>query len=268
MYDIEMLGSKLNTKELGRTFLQFDSIQCAVKKARNISAQSPNGMVILAEEQWNSKGRNKGIWYSPKGGLYLSIIFKNVCDRELENVLNLGAIAAIHDVLENMGIESELKLPNDLYYDGRKLGSTLVEKSLKGRQVSYIVGIRINLDINQDDFVSNIDRGISLSQITDKKIQREVFVADILNNLEEKYLNYIENERCDLFRPWIEMFERCDNLMEMRKRGNKRWKKIEIAGFNNDGNLLYTDCLSSGDIIDMKKMEVRMIKERDNNENR
>ena len=59
MYDFELLNSILDTKEVGRTFLQFDSLQCAVKKARSISAQSPNGMVILAEEQWNSRGETR-----------------------------------------------------------------------------------------------------------------------------------------------------------------------------------------------------------------
>ena len=107
------------------------------------------------------QGRNKDLWYSPKGGLYLSIIFKNNSGRDLANVLNFAAAASVHDVLGCIGIETDLKLPNDLYYDDKKLGSILVEKSSKGREVSYIVGIRVNLDIESEDLASNIDRGIS-----------------------------------------------------------------------------------------------------------
>ena len=261
MYDFDLLNSILETREVGRTFLQFDSIQCAVKKARSISAQSPNGMVILAEEQWDSKGRNKDLWYSPKGGLYLSIIFKNAGVRDLTNVLNFAAVASVHDVLKNIDIETELKLPNDLYYEDKKLGSTLVEKSIKGREVSYIVGIRVNLDIKNEDFMSNIDRGISLNQIAGERIPREKLVSDILNDLEKKYLGFVEDEGQELFQPWNRMFERYDNLMEIRKKGNKRWKKVEISGFDCDGSLLYSDCSSCGNIVDMNKQEVRMIKE-------
>jgi BirA family biotin operon repressor/biotin-[acetyl-CoA-carboxylase] ligase len=239
-----------------------------VKKARSISAQSPNGMVILAEEQWDSKGRNKDLWYSPKGGLYLSIIFKKDGGRDLTNVLNLAAAASVHDVLKSIDIETELKLPNDLYYEEKKLGSTLVEKSIKGREVSYIVGIRVNLDIKNEDFISNIDRGISLNQITGERIQREKLVSDILNDLEKKYLGFVEEEGQELFQPWNRMFERYDNLMEIRKKGNKRWKKVEISGFDCDGSLLYSDCSSCGNIVDMNKQEVRMIKESNINEDR
>ncbi|SHJ88514.1 BirA family transcriptional regulator, biotin operon repressor / biotin-[acetyl-CoA-carboxylase] ligase [Dethiosulfatibacter aminovorans DSM 17477] len=268
MYDFELLNSILDTREVGRTFLQFDSLQCAVKKARSISAQSPNGMVILAEEQWDSKGRNKDLWYSPKGGLYLSIIFKNNGDRDLANVLNLAAAAAVHDVLGSIDIDTELKLPNDLYYDDKKLGSILVEKSSQGREVSYIVGIRVNLDIENDDLASNIDKGISVSHIKGEEISREKFVSDILNDLERKYLKFIEEEDRGLFQPWDRMFERYDNLMEIRKKGNKRWKKVEVSGFDCDGCLVYSDCTSCGNIVDMNKQEVRMIEEHNIDEDR
>lgn len=143
-----------------------------------------------------------------------------------------------------------------------------MEKSIKGRDTSYIVGIRVNLDIENEDLVSNIDMGISLSNITGEEISREKLVSDILNDLEGKYLKFIEEEDRGLFQPWNRMFERYGNLMEIRKKGNKRWKKVEVSGFDCDGCLLYSDCLSCGNIVDMNKQEVRMIKECNADEDR
>ena len=98
--------------------------------------------------------------------------------------------------------------------------------------------------------------------VADKmRISREKLVSQILNDLEKKYLKFVEEEDGELFKPWNRMLEKHDNLMEIRKKGNKRWKKVEVSGFDCDGGLLYSDCSSCGNIVDMNKQEVRMIKE-------
>ncbi len=90
--------------------------------------------IIIAQEQHSGHGRNGRKWFSPPGGIYLSIIVKNIPKSAILSPAIGIAIA------KAMGNEIKLKWPNDLIYKGKKVGGVLVEEF----QDWFIIGIGIN----------------------------------------------------------------------------------------------------------------------------
>ena len=84
-----------------------------------------------------------------------------------------------------LNIKLDLKWPNDLMFEGKKLGGVLIESKINNN--SNILNIGIGLNVNDDifeypeDLKNNV---ISLKEIIGKPIQRELLLAFILNELE------------------------------------------------------------------------------------
>lgn len=112
--------------------------------------RSLHGAVVLAEEQTQGRGRRGRTWHSPAGAnLYCSLGWR--FERPLQTLsgLSLAIGAMIAETVEaDYGAKLALKWPNDLFYEGRKLGGILVEMvgEDSGRQ-RVIMGIGLNVDM-------------------------------------------------------------------------------------------------------------------------
>ena len=127
----------------------------------------PEGTVVLAEEQTSGKGRYRRHWFSSPGkGLYLSVILR---PKQPEiSLLTLSAGLAVAEALRDvLGVKVCLKWPNDLLWEGKKLGGILSESSYFGQKLNYVVvGIGLNISHSEEDFPPGLrDSAISLKQI-------------------------------------------------------------------------------------------------------
>lgn len=138
-------------KAFSPQFLRFDSLPSTnVEAARQAVQGAPEGLCIVASEQTAGRGRLKRQWVSPKGaGLYCSIILRPRFDQNLWPLLTLMAAIAVHDaLLEIFALETDIKWPNDILFNDRKLCGILAETidTPPGRAV--VLGIGINLEHN------------------------------------------------------------------------------------------------------------------------
>lgn len=115
--------------------------------ARRALAGAAEGLVIVAGEQTAGRGRLDRKWISPAGaGLYFSIVLRPAAETASWSLLPLMAAIAVHDaLLDSCKLETDIKWPNDILAEGRKLCGILAEtiETLAGRAV--VVGIGINL---------------------------------------------------------------------------------------------------------------------------
>ena len=128
--------------------LRFESLPSTnVEAARRASEGAPEGLCIIAGEQTAGRGRLERQWVSPKGaGLYFSIILRPQFGQNVWPLLTLLAAVAVHDALLDVyELETDIKWPNDLLFDERKLCGILAETvdTRMGRAV--VLGIGINL---------------------------------------------------------------------------------------------------------------------------
>ena len=131
--------------------LRFDSLPSTnLEAARRASAGAAEGMCVVAAEQTAGRGRLQRHWVSPKGaGLYFSILLRPQFDLRLWPLLTLLASVAVHHALrEACALETDIKWPNDILANEKKLCGVLAEtvETPEGRAV--VVGIGINLTKN------------------------------------------------------------------------------------------------------------------------
>lgn len=90
------------------------------------------GTVVIAREQSAGRGSRGHRWSSAPGGLYLSIVLEpDVAPAEI-SLLTLASAWGVVTSLERLGIPLQIKWPNDLIYQGRKVGGILTESRSSG----------------------------------------------------------------------------------------------------------------------------------------
>jgi BirA family biotin operon repressor/biotin-[acetyl-CoA-carboxylase] ligase len=106
----------------------------------------PEGTVVVADAQSAGRGRHGRAWASPPGaGLYMSMLTRPAA--HAVGLLTLAAGVAIAEGIQAAtGLQPQLKWPNDIYMEGRKLAGILAEAGASSAGVQYVIlGCGINL---------------------------------------------------------------------------------------------------------------------------
>lgn len=193
----EEVEEYLDTDFIGRNIYYFDSINSTNKKAKEIAFEEKEGTVLVAEEQVEGKGRLGRNWVSPKGkGIWMSIILKPKVDPLKVAKLTLLGAAAVHKALDNMNIKSQIKWPNDILIDGKKVCGILTEMSAELNMINYVImGIGINVNLDDEDIPEDLkDKATSIKIVKGKEINRKMLFANILNELEKLYIDFRDKD--------------------------------------------------------------------------
>jgi BirA family biotin operon repressor/biotin-[acetyl-CoA-carboxylase] ligase len=164
-----------------------------------------HGSVIMAENQSDGRGQHDSIWQSaPKLNLLLSIILLPE-QMSIRNPIHLNWFISISiiDFFIKKGIKAEIKWPNDILINGKKIAGVLIENKYAGSKLrNSIVGIGIN--VNQMSFDSILATSMKLEQgiefdINDLleefllcvKSKEEWMHSKNQDVLQKEYLNYL-----------------------------------------------------------------------------
>ena len=124
----------------------FETVASTNKTAWELLDKKPgSGCVVIAAEQTAGRGQWGRQWLSQEGGLYLSFGFSPQLDISLGYQLTLATAWGIAEQLRKYGVDVEIKWPNDLVLDGRKLGGILTETKVRaGKITQAVIGVGIN----------------------------------------------------------------------------------------------------------------------------
>jgi BirA family biotin operon repressor/biotin-[acetyl-CoA-carboxylase] ligase len=168
-------------------YKQLPSTQTAVKEIAEKNFEE--GFIIVAEKQTSSYGRIKRTWNSNVGGLWFSILLKPSIHPDEVSKLTLVLSIALKRSLKEYKVDSEIKWPNDIFVNGRKIAGILVETSVEQDRINWIVaGIGIN--INNKPSKKFADISISLKEVLEKKVDRVEFFTEFLVKIEEIYSSF------------------------------------------------------------------------------
>jgi BirA family biotin operon repressor/biotin-[acetyl-CoA-carboxylase] ligase len=134
--------------ELAPQILRFDSLPSTnLEAARRAVEGAPEGVCVVAAEQTAGRGRHQRQWISPKdAGLYFSIILRPQFEQSGWPLLTLMTAIAVHDaLLEVCSLETDIKWPNDILVNEKKLCGILAETVETSLGRAVVVGIGINL---------------------------------------------------------------------------------------------------------------------------
>ncbi len=101
---------------------------------------APEGTVIVADMQTGGRGRHGKSFYSPEGGLYMSLILRpKFADMTL---ITPAAAVAVCRAINGLGFDCKIKWVNDIYKDGKKVCGILTESNVT--EGFAVLGIGIN----------------------------------------------------------------------------------------------------------------------------
>ncbi len=151
--------------------------------ARGTSA----GFVVAAARQTRGRGRLGRVWESPRdAGLYVSILLRpELAAREAGRLTILGSVAMADAVETVAGLRPQIKWPNDLVIDRRKLAGLLIEAEPSGLGLAFaVIGMGINVNQQADDFSPEVrSMATSLRLATGKEYRRADLLVALLHAL-------------------------------------------------------------------------------------
>ena len=173
--------------------LQADSTNSVAMRGAILSGQhpeeTPEGAVFLAEEQTAGRGRSTHSWYSERGtGIYCSFLLRPSMAPAEALWLSLIAAVAVQDaVRETTGLASDIRWPNDLLIQEKKVAGILTEMSSEGSKVHHAV-IGIGVNVNQPNFPEELQAtATSLRQEAGRELSRIDIAAALIRALDREY---------------------------------------------------------------------------------
>ncbi len=142
-----------------------------------------NKTVVLAETQTNGKGRQGRTWVSPPGNILLSLYWQFKCNLESLYGLSLVVGIAVARVLQAHGLNDvQLKWPNDIYWQGHKMGGILIEtKQSKPGVIDTVIGLGLNI-VDLTEYRQDIDQKfVGLENALGRKVSRNTLIANLLD---------------------------------------------------------------------------------------
>jgi len=181
---------RLKTRWVGHCLVVLDdcaSTNDVIEKLAEDGA--PHGAVVIAETQHAGRGRFGRFWCSPEGGVWLSILIRP--QESLSRVRSLqliGTIAIAKALRQGCKVDANIKWPNDVVVQGRKIAGILVESKSKGNDLVYAVlglGINANVDTNEIELIR--DSSTSLQMLKGHPIDRVELLVNTLSEVETVY---------------------------------------------------------------------------------
>lgn len=165
---------------------KFRELPSTQLKAKELAGEGADPWtVILAEEQILGQGRKGNIWYSPKGGLYFSVILPKSQIEDLQTLTILAAFIVAKLLKENFGLEPLIKLPNDVLLNGKKICGILTE-NIVGKNVKLsVMGIGLNTNIKKfPKDLKEITTSIKIE--LGKEVDNQEILIQIIKGLKEQ----------------------------------------------------------------------------------
>ena len=252
--DVQKLKAELTTERIGRRIewrLHVSSTQDELKKLED---EAEDGTVLLAETQYTGRGRLSRSWFSPTGGIWMSVLLRPSWPRS-HQILTLAFAAAVTRAVYNVTkISPLIKWPNDLMIRSRKVAGMLAEATYEGNKLRrLIVGIGVNANINTMRFPGTIRRtSTSLSRELGRDIDRNLLTRRIIEEMDHSYRRFESGHTAELLE---EARRLCSTLGRKVRVTTTEGRFIcEALDLGDDGQLMAR--LNSGAVIPLYAAEV------------
>lgn len=204
------VSRNLHTKFIGTSAMlsaekihYFDYLASTMDLAMQLGMDgAASGSIVLAESQIKGRGRLGRGWFSPKyKGIYLSLILRPKIPPAACPVLTLmSAVSICEAVKEVLGLDAQIKWPNDVLICNKKVAGILTEMNAEVDKVNFVV-IGIGLNVNNDK-KSLIAQATSLKEQQGVEISRVVLLQEILRKIENNYFLLEDKGSQEIINKW------------------------------------------------------------------
>ena len=145
----------------------------------------PSGSIVIAKEQSGGRGRLGRSFFSPSGGLYLSILLKpETLPKESALLTACAAVSVCRAIERVCGINPKIKWVNDIILNSKKICGILSEMIFVGNEQCVVIGVGINVNIPKDRFQEDLkDKASSLFAELGREISLAHIAAETITEL-------------------------------------------------------------------------------------
>lgn len=255
----ESYFTNLNTRTIGRKVLCHKKVTSTNDLAwLEVSRETEEGTVILADEQFKGRGRFGREWFSPsQKGIWLSVVlYPSRFPEETFLLMSIGALAVADLLKDKFNLPASIRWPNDVIINNRKIAGIIVEsKYINKSPNATVMGIGMNIDIPEPEIPADLkDITTSLTKETNKAtaLRIEVITADLICLLDKWYQKIVNQELKSIQDTWrsfscvmdkmvtvkikdrllegkIVDLDPCKGFALLEKDGNTRWWRGETV---------------------------------------
>ncbi len=190
----DMLKQRLKGSLFGKRVFHFFKTDSTNRVALELGhAGEPEGAVVLAEEQTAGRGRAGRKWHSERAaGIYATLLLRPKLAPVQAPLLTMMAGLSAHTAVQAVtGLEVDLKWPNDLLIQGKKVGGILTEMHAEPGQIRFVI-VGIGLNVNQEKFPGELaNTATSLRAETGKPQSRMELLVRLLREFEGDYNRFV-----------------------------------------------------------------------------
>jgi BirA family biotin operon repressor/biotin-[acetyl-CoA-carboxylase] ligase len=245
----------LNKDTIFKEFYYFNKLAstqgCAHKIIKTKRKIYPS--IIICKTQSRGRGRKGNYWHSAEGGIWMSIILETDYRIEFLFIFIMVCAICIIDTIESeTPLKAQLKWPNDIFINGKKIAGLLIDVEPTDDRYCVINGIGINTNNDLDSTVIEIKDGhpsyygitTLKKELNNLEISNEIFLSKLLNNLSVFFMGIVSHsiDFQSIFRSYKKrIMESKDNLVYVFKKDDNRDFDGEIIDLFSDGSLLVRD---------------------------
>ena len=236
----EEVKSRLHTDWAGCEVRYFDTLDSTNICAKRMAEEgAPNGTLVIADKQTAGRGRCGRVWETPKGtAIAMTLLMRPNLRPEKASMLTLVmGMAVTRAVNELYSLNCQIKWPNDIVYQGKKLCGILTEMSADMDQIHYVI-VGIGINVQMTDFPKEIQNtATSLKLVTGKTLLRNKLLAKVLEEFEVLYEQFVSAESLkNLKAEYESRLANKDNCVNVLAPSGV-WQGI-CLGIKEDGALL------------------------------
>lgn len=233
----------LSTKFIGKEIFHYRTIDSTNTKAKELAKNgAKDGTLIISDIQAQGKGRFERVWSSPKGGLWFSIVLRPLISPIDACKITLIAAKSIFNTLKSFGLEPEIKWPNDILINNKKICGILTEMNSDMDKVNYVViGIGINSNFHVNLLTNTIQNQSTTLLNECLNIPNNIeILSSLLKEFEDNYMEFTKT--LDLSNT-LEVIKNNSNIIGnyIYVRTIRNSFKAKCLDIDNEGNLILED---------------------------
>ncbi|HEX9233269.1 MAG TPA: biotin--[acetyl-CoA-carboxylase] ligase [Candidatus Acidoferrum sp.] len=192
----DLLRQQLKGSMFGKRIHHFFRTDSTNRVAMELGyTNEPEGAVVIAEEQTAGRGRAGRNWHSERAtGIYATLLLRPKISPVQAPLLTMMAGLSAHAAIQaQTGLQPDVKWPNDLVLNGKKLGGILTEMHAEPTVVRFVI-VGIGINVNQEKFPAELSAiATSLRAETGRGQSRLELLARLLREFETDYNRFLRD---------------------------------------------------------------------------
>ncbi|WP_347157744.1 biotin--[acetyl-CoA-carboxylase] ligase [Pontibacter chitinilyticus] len=197
--------------------------------------EATEGCLVLTAQQTKGRGQRGNTWEAAPGkNITLSVVLAPAFLAVRQQFfLNMAVSLAVLDLVRGLGLtQAQIKWPNDLYFEDKKIGGILIENTINSYTLQHsIVGIGLNVNQLQFQFPTATSLAASLGY----ELEVEVLVVRLMELLEKRYLELRTGKTAKLKYEYLQALYRYQQTHPFLIDGQQMLG--QIVGVGEDGRL-------------------------------